>query len=101
RTLVRVVRHNRGAFVSAPGEEALEFGHDVAALGFGGLMTALAIGLEDGTDFAVITNSGSGFGCRIFVGGKSRGYGNKTRDHDTDDEGMYGKGREGDPLTLR
>src|SRR5689334_17166711 len=51
RALVRMTGHNGRTLAIAPGQQPLELGHDIAALGFRRLMAALTIGLEDGPDF--------------------------------------------------
>ena len=50
---------DRRTFVLTTSEKFFEIGHHIAALGFRWLMTALAIGLEDGADLMIITY----FGC--------------------------------------
>src|SRR5439155_23412476 len=48
RAFLWLMGNNRRALVIATGEQPLEFGHDISAFGFGGLMTALAVGLQEG-----------------------------------------------------
>src|SRR5439155_22119485 len=55
RAFVRMTGHDCRTLAIAPGQQPLELGHDIAALGFRRLMAALTVGLEDGTDFAVVT----------------------------------------------
>ena len=54
-TLVRLMRNDH-RMLPAAGEQAGKTGHHVATLGFCWLMAAVAIGLKDGTDVAVITD---------------------------------------------
>src|SRR5215831_2325315 len=56
RALTRLARNNCRAFAVTTSEELVEIGHYIAALGFCGLMTSLAVGLENWADVAVITD---------------------------------------------
>src|ERR1041385_529652 len=59
--------NNGGAFVTAAAEQLFELRHRESALGLGGLMAALAVGLKNGPDLAVITHLRGGFGGGSFV----------------------------------
>jgi hypothetical protein len=48
-----------------PCEERLEGGHNVVALGLGGLMTAVALRLEEEEDFLVLGNGAVGSGSGV------------------------------------
>ena len=56
RALVRMRGDDGNPFRFAARKELLENRHLVATLGFGGLMTALAVGLEEWANLAVITH---------------------------------------------
>jgi len=62
--LRRILGHDRLLFVLgaffAPREELGEIGHDIAALGLGRLMAALALRLEDGADLFVVADRSVG-----------------------------------------
>jgi len=59
---------NGRAFAITAGQQVLEIGHDVTTLVLGGLMAALAVGLEKRADFAVVTDLRGGLGGLLFGG---------------------------------
>ena len=55
QTLIRLMRNDRH-FLATTGEKSIELGHHKLALGLGRLVTAMTVGLEDGTNFSVVTD---------------------------------------------
>ena len=73
RTLVRMAGDDGRALGVTAGQQPFEIPHRIAALGFGRLMAALAVGLEYGTDVTVIARLGGGGGHRRFPAGAGAG----------------------------
>ena len=63
--LIYFAGHDCRPLIIAAREEAFEIGHHIPTFIFGRLMTALAVGLEEGADLVVVTNFA---GRVVFVG---------------------------------